>query len=249
LEQQRLWVLDQLESCNPVYNMPTAVRCTGSLNIAAIEQSLNEIVRRHEALRTTFSVVDGQPVQVIAPELILRLSVVDCRGFPTDESEDEIKQPFDLIQGPLVRAMLLRLDPQEHILLLTLHHTIADDRSLEVLARELATLYAAFTAGQPSPLAALPMQYADYALWQRQWLQGEPLEALLAYWKQQLDGAPSVLELPTDRPRPAVQSYRGARQSVVFPTHFAVALRELSCKEGATLCMIQLAAFQTLLHR
>jgi amino acid adenylation domain-containing protein len=214
-----------------------------------MEQSLNEIVRRHEVLRTTFAVADGQPVQVIAPELTLRLPVVDCRGFPADAGEDEIKQPFDLTQGPLVRATLFRLDQQEHILLLTLHHTVADDQSIEVLTRELATLYAAFTAGQPSPLAALPMQYADYALWQRQWLQGEPLEALLAYWKQQLDGAPSVLELPTDRPRPAVQSYRGARQSVVLPTHLAVALREFSCQEGVDLFMTLLAAFQTLLHR
>ena len=140
LAQQRLWFLEQLESGHPVYTIPAAIRCTGPLSMAALEQSLNEIVKRHEALRTTFAVADGQPVQVIAPELTLRLSVVDCRGFPADEAEAEIKQPFDLTQGPLVRATLFRLDPQEHILLLTLHHTVADDQSIEVFARELATL-------------------------------------------------------------------------------------------------------------
>ena len=255
--QQRLWFLDQLEPGNSVYNIPAAMCLRGALNGAALEQSLNEIVRRHEALRTTFSVMEGQPVQVIAPGLALTLPVVDLGNLLETEREaeaqrltiEEAQRPFDLAQGPLLRTTLLRLDKEEHILLLTMHHIVSDGWSMGVLFRELSALYEAFSAGKPSPLPELPIQYADFAVWQRQWLQGETLEAQLAYWKKQLDGVCPVLELPTDRPRPAVQTFRGARQSMVLSKSLTEAVKALSHQEGTTLFMTLLAAFQTLLYR
>jgi amino acid adenylation domain-containing protein len=255
--QQRLWFLDQWIPGSPVYTIPIAVRLTGRLQAAALEHSLNKIIRRHEALRTTFSVQEGQPAQVITPTLSLPLPVADLRALPETQREAEVgrrttveaQRPFDLAQGPLVRARLFQLGLEEYVLLLTLHHIIADGWSLGILFRELVTLYTASCLGQPSPLPELPIQYADFVLWQRQWLQGERLEQQLAYWKQQLHGIPPVLELPTDRPRPAVQSYCGARQSLVFPHPLSDALKALSRREGVTLFMTLLAAFQTLLHR
>jgi amino acid adenylation domain-containing protein len=254
--QQRMWFLDQWVPGSPVYIIPLAVRLAGHLRVAALEHSLNEIVRRHEALRTTFSVMDGQPVQVITPQLSLSLPVIDLRALPETERETEVRrlataeaqQPFDLTQGPLLRATLLRLGEHEQVLLLTLHHIVADGWSIGILLRELVALYAAFCLGQPSPLPELPLQYADFAVWQRQWLQAERLEPLLAYWTRQLQEL-SLLELPTDRPRPAVQSYRGACQSLRLPYTLSNALNALSRREGVTLFMTLLAAFQTLLHR
>ncbi len=255
--QERLWFLDQLEPGNPFYNIPAAVRLTGPLNVAALEQSLNEIVRRHETLRTTFATVDGQPVQVIAPTFILTLPVVDWRQLPEVEQSVEIQrlateeaqQPFDLTNGPLLRVTLLRLGEVEHVLLLTMHHIVSDGWSMGVLIWEIGTLYEAFATGKPSPLPELPIQYADFAHWQRQWLQDEVLEAQLSYWKQQLSGASSVLELPTDRPRPAVQTFQGARQRLVLPQPLTEALKDLSQEEGVTLFMTLLTAFKTLLYR
>lgn len=259
--QARLWFLDQLETGNPAYNISFTVHLKGLLNVTLLEQSLNEIVRRHKVLRTTFSTAENQPIQVIVPSLTLPLPVVNCQ-FTELEFEGEVQrwatqesqQPFDLSKGPLLRAKLLCLAQQEHILLLSMHHIIADEWSVEVLLREMAALYKAFLTGT-SPLPELPIQYKDFAYWQRQWLQREgehkasPLQIQLAYWKQQLDGAPAVLQLPTDRPRPAVQTYRGAQQSLELPKTLSEALKALSRQEGVTLFMVLLAAFQTFLYR
>ena len=255
--QQRLWFLDQLVPDAPIYNIPLAYRVTGQLNVAALEQSLGEIVRRHEALRTTFTAVDGQPIQVIAPEIDLRLPVVDLWEIPETERDadvqrlttQEAQQPFDLTTGPLLRVKLLRLDEAEHVLLLTMHHIISDGWSLNMLMRELTVLYEAFSTGKPASLPELPIQYADFALWQREWLSGAVLDSQLAYWKQQLGGELPVLELPTDRPRLPVQTYRGARQSFELSKDLTDALKALSRREGVTLFMTLLAAFKTLLYR
>jgi amino acid adenylation domain-containing protein len=255
--QSRLWFLDQLEKGNPAYNIAFAIRLQGALEVTLLEQSLNEMVRRHDILRTTFSMVDGQPVQVIASSFRLSLPVEDYQNLPEVERESEVRrlmtqearQPFDLTQAPLLRAKVLRLTQQEHIFILTLHHIIADEWSVEVFVREMAVLYKAFLAGSSSPLSELPIQYKDFTYWQRQWLQGEVLDTQLSYWKQQLDGVPAILPLPTDYPRPAIQTYRGARQSLELPQTVADGIVALSRQEGVTLFMVLLAAFQTLLYR
>ena len=267
--QQRLWFIDQLVPGNAFYNVPTALRLTGSLNLTALEQAFNEIVRRHEVLRTRFGVVEGQLVQAIpaqscanAPTLTINLPVIDLRELPADERELQAKQliteesqrPFNLATGPLLRLMLLKLDETEHILLLNLHHIICDDWSIGVLIRELSAIYTAFAQNQPSPLPELPLQYADFAHWQREWLQGEELETQLAYWRQQLDGI-TVLNLASDRPKPASTDvpvehlYRGATKFLELPPSLSEALEKLSQQEGVTLFMLLLAAFQTLLYR
>jgi amino acid adenylation domain-containing protein len=255
--QQRLWFLNQFEPDSPIYNMPKAVRMSGALNAGALQQTLDVIVARHEALRTTFTSIDGNPVQVIAESQPIELTVIDLREWPEAQRdaeaqrwlEKEAQRPFDLVHDRPLRATLLRLDATEHVLLLTTHHIASDGWSTGVLISELVALYDAFADGQPSPLRELPIQYADFALWQRDWLQGEVLEAQLAYWRQQLGGSLPVLELPTDRPRPAVQTYRGAKQSLLLPKTLMEALQALSRREGVTLFMTLLAAFQTLLHR
>ncbi len=255
--QQRLWFLDQYEPNSSVYNVPSAQRLRGPLDIGALEHSLGEIVGRHEALRTTFSVVEGEPVQVIAPAASISLPVSDLSHFANSEREEEARRlataearrPFDLSQGPLFRATLIRLDEDDHLLLLTMHHIVSDGWSMGVLHRELSVLYQAFSQGQPSPLADLPIQYADYAVWQREWLKKDELDRQLSYWKKQLEGVPAVLNLPTDRPRPAVQSHRGARQSITLSKELSEKLKGLSRTQGVTLFMTLLAAFQTLLYR
>jgi amino acid adenylation domain-containing protein len=255
--QQRLWFFDQLEPGLSAYNIPAAVRFKGPLNMAALERSLNEIIKRHESLRTTFGKVDGRPTQVIAPTLTIQLPVVDLRKLPASEQETEVRRlvtaeaqrPFDLSQGPLIRGTVLRLGDEEHVGLLTMHHIVSDGWSTGILVREVATLYVAFCAGGSSPLPALPIQYADFAHWQRQWLQGEVLETQIAYWKKQLIGAPALVDLPTDHPRPAVQTFRGAHQSLVLPKHLQEGFKTLSRQEGVTLFMTLLAAFKVLLYR
>ena len=255
--QQRLWFFDQLEPGLSAYNIPAAVRFQGPLNLAALERSLNEIVKRHESLRTTFGKVDGRPTQVIAPTLTIKLPVVDLRKLPASEQEAEVRRlvtaeaqrAFDLSQGPLIRCTVLRLGDEEHVGLLTMHHIISDGWSTGILVREVATLYVAFCAGGSSPLPALPIQYADFAHWQRQWLQGEVLETQIAYWKKQLANAPALIDLPTDHPRPAVQTFRGAHQSLVLPKHLQEGFKTLSRQEGVTLFMTLLAAFKVLLYR
>jgi amino acid adenylation domain-containing protein len=254
--QQRLWFIDQLEPGGSVYNFPAAVRLKGPLNMAALKQSLDEIVKRHEALRTTFAIVDGRPVQVIAPHLTLALPIVDLRGLPEFERESEVQRlatseaqrPFDLAEGPLVRTTVLRLGEDEHVGLLTMHHIVTDGWSTGILIREMAVLYDAFCSGRPASLPELPVQYADFAHWQRIWLQGELLETQLTYWKQQLLGAPPLIELPTDHPRPAVQTFHGAHQSILLPKTLGDALKAISRQEEVTLFMTLLAAFTILLH-
>jgi amino acid adenylation domain-containing protein len=258
--QQRLWFIDQLIPGNAIYNVPTVIRLTGRLNTSALEQTFNEIVRRHEVLRTTFKVLDGQPLQAISAEscangLTIPLCVLDLGQLPPDEREPEvnrivnaeIERPFDLSQGPLLRVTLLQLSETEHILLLNMHHIICDDWSIGVLIRELGTLYAAFAQNQPSMLQ-LPLQYADFAHWQREWLQGEVLENQLTYWRQQLNGI-SMLHLPTDKLKSPIQSYQGATQFIELPKNLTDALQALSQQEDVTLFMTLLAAFQTLLYR
>ena len=219
--QQRLWFIDRLTPGSPLYNMPMAVRLDGALNLDALERTLREIMRRHEVLRTSFVTVEGKPVQVIRPEAHADrfcLPLVDLSSLPEALREAEAKRlasaeavrPFDLETDALLRATVLRLDDQQHIALLTFHHIVSDGWSMGVLVKEVAALYNAFAQGLESPLTELPVQYADYAVWQREWLQGEVLEQQIGYWKQQLEGAPELLELPTDRPRPAVQTHRGA---------------------------------------
>jgi amino acid adenylation domain-containing protein/non-ribosomal peptide synthase protein (TIGR01720 family) len=255
--QQRLWFLDQLEPNSPTYNLPEALRLHGPLNLAALERSLNEIVRRHEVLRTTFATLDGQARQIIAPQLTLPLSIDDLRSLPPAEREAEAQrlmkaaaqQPFDLAIGPLLRARALRLADDDHIVLLTLHHIAGDDWSTNVLLQEVSALYDAFTHDRPSPLPELPLQYADFAHWQRAWLQGAVLEKQLGYWQQQLRGAPPLLPLPTDRPRPPVQTFNGAYHTFVLPPQLSLSIRALCQREGVTPFMLLLAAFQTLLHR
>jgi amino acid adenylation domain-containing protein len=256
--QQRLWFLDQLEPGSSFYNIFDTLSFDAPLDAQALEQSLNEIVRRHEVLRTTFSDVRGEPVQVIAQSLKLPLPVVDLKHLAEDErsteasrlSAEEYERPFNLARGPLVRAKLLRMADEESVLFLTMHHIVSDGWSLGILSRELRTLYEAYSAGLPSPLPELPIQYADFTVWQREWLQGDVLEAQMDYWKKQLAGAPSVLKLPTDHPRPSIQNFQqGANQWLNLPRSLTEPLKALSQREGATLFITLLAAFNVLLHR
>jgi amino acid adenylation domain-containing protein len=255
--QQRLWFLDQFEPGSAAYNVPAAVRLTGNLDIPALERSLNEVVRRHEALRTTFATRDGQPVQIIAESMQLPLLVLDLSNLGIEERAQEVSRltqaealrPFDLSAGPLLRTTLLRLSADEHVALLTMHHIVSDGWSMSVFLREVAALYEAFLTGREPPLKALPIQYADYAVWQREWLTGEVLETQLSYWREQLAGAAPLLNLPTDHPRPLVQTYRGASELFAVPESLVEALRKLSKREGVTLFMTLLAAFKTLLYR
>jgi hypothetical protein len=251
--QQRLWFLDQFQPGNPFYNMPVAVRLAGDLNLSALTQTLTEIVRRHEVLRTRYVTVGRRPAQVIDGAFELGLAVEDRRGrtpaeraaIARGEASSEAERPFELREGPVIRARLLAFADDDHLLLLSLHHIVSDAWSQGVLQRELRALYGAFSTGEPSPLPELPVQYADYAAWQRRWFSGEVEASQLAYWRGQLDGAAPVLDLPTDRPRPAEQSHRGASRAFTVPAALAGALRELSRREGATLFMTLLAAFDT----
>ena len=253
--QQRLWFLDQLVPNNPFYNVPAALRLTGSLKFSALQQTFNEIVRRHEALRTTLAVVSGQPVQRIAAAFHLPINVVDLRNLPKESRQteanrltaQEAQRSFNLSHDLLLRVTLLQLDDAEYLLMLNMHHIVSDGWSIGVLIQELGALYTAFASEKPSPLPALSIQYADFAKWQREWLQGEVLETQLAYWRQQLNGI-SMLNLPADRPRPAIQSYRGKRQFLQLPKQLSEALETLSQREGVTLFMTMLAAFKTLLY-
>ncbi len=255
--QERLWFRDRWEPGSPAYNRPLALRLTGPLDIAVLEQALSEIVRRHETLRATFPTKEGRPHRTITPPKALTIPVIDLNQWPRVERQDQAKRlaaeetqrPFSLASGPLLRATLLRIDPEDHVLLVVVHHIVFDGWSAQVFLRELAALYTAFSAGAFSPLPELPIQYADFAYWQRKQLQGEVLESELAYWEQQLGDSPHALELPTDRPRPAVLTFRGARQSLQLPKGLANSVRTLSQQEDVTLYVILLAAFQALLAR
>jgi len=255
--QQRLWFFNQLEPNSSVYNMPAAVKLTGKLKIDILSQSFNEIIRRHEILRTRFTVVDGEPIQVVEKGERFTFTVIDLPGIAEDNKQQEVlklaaieaQKPFDLLQDCLIRASLIQLSPRENVVLLTMHHIVSDGWSMGILIRELITLYTAFSLGQISPLPELPIQYADFAIWQRKWLQGEVLQTQLNYWKQQLNGSLPILELPTDKPRPAIQSSNGATQQFQLSKSLAEKLNNLSKQEGVTLFMTLLAAFKVLLYR
>ncbi|WP_254173999.1 amino acid adenylation domain-containing protein [Planktothrix pseudagardhii] len=255
--QEGLWFLSQLEPTNPFYNVPLALRLNGSLNVVALEKSLNKIIQRHEVLRTNFTTVEGQPVQVIALGLTLSVQVIDLSELPESEREiawglkarAQIQQPFDLSSSGLIQASVLKLTPTEHILLLTIHHIVWDAPSEGVLVKELAAFYTAYCNDLLPELPELPIQYADFAVWQRQWLQEDILESQLAYWKQQLSGAPEILELPTDRVRKATQTFRGACHRQALSKELTEALMILSQRKGVTLFMTLLAALFTLLYR
>ena len=254
--QQRLWLLDRLMPTGAAYNTAHLLQLSGELDPAALRAALNALVGRHEVLRTRFAMVDGQPVQVIAPELPMALGIEELRDCApearvteaTRRAQAEVEAPFDLERGPLIRARLFRLAPSEHWLLLVLHHIVTDGWSSGVLRHELTTLYSAFRRDEPSPLPALPIQYADFAQWQREWLQGAVLEQQLRYWRQKLAALPT-LELPSDRPRPAQASYRGGSVLFEVPEALTASLKGLSRREGATLFMTLLAAYQILLFR
>ncbi|MES1240893.1 MAG: non-ribosomal peptide synthase/polyketide synthase, partial [Acidobacteriota bacterium] len=252
--QERLWFLDQLEPGSPLYNIRIALRISGALDTAALEASLAEVVRRHEGLRTTFSFGKDGAFQVVH-EPAFRMARVDLSALPDRETEllrlgrEEGGRPFDLQRGPLLRGTLVRLADDDHAALVTQHHIVSDGWSLGVLVRETALIYEAFSQGQPSPLPELPIQYADYAAWQREWLTGEVLDAQLRWWTGELAGAPEVLDLPTDRPRPPVRSSIGAVEPIALPADLSESLHLLARREGATLFMVLMAGFQALLYR
>jgi hypothetical protein len=255
--QQRLWFIDQLQPGSVFFNVSTALRLSGALDVMAFGRALTEVVGRHEVLRTTFRTVDGEPFQIIGAAEDFPLRVIDLSGLVAGERDgrlrdlmsEEERAPFDLAEGPLLRAALVRLAANEHAVLFTIHHVICDGLSMAILIREVATLYEAFAAGRRSPLAELPVQYGDYAVWQRARLQGPELERQLSYWRRQLAGAPPLLALRGARPRPARQTFRGATLTQTLPPALSVAVRELAQREGTTLFVTLLAAFKALLFR
>jgi amino acid adenylation domain-containing protein len=255
--QQRLWFLDQYEPYNVLYNIPVAIRLNGLLNVTALEQSLNEILRRHEALRTTFSIVDHRPVQVIHEVSDFILTVIDLQESSSEKNEaraarlaaEEARKPFNLAEGPLLRVKLLRFAEDDHVLLITMHHIISDGWSIKVLMREVGELYEAHTNKREAALPELPIQYADFACWQRGWLQGERLAEQLSYWRTQLADAPPLLDLPTDRPRPTFKTFHGADLPLTLSKRLSEEIARLSRREGATLFMTLLSAFSAVLHR
>jgi surfactin family lipopeptide synthetase A len=255
--QARLWFFSQLESESAAYNMPEPLRLIGELNVGALERAIAEIVRRHEVLRTSFQLVDDAPVQQVTTVKFTLPPTIDLQSLSESAQSlrlrelalTEARQLFDLSQAPLFRVTLIRLADRSHVLLLTMHHIISDGWSMDILVRELAALYQSYCVNQPSTLPELPIQYADFAAWQRKWLMGAVLDRQLAYWKQQLSGAPSLLELPTDRPRPAIQTFNGKTASLEIDRELTQQLKSIGQKSGATLYMTLLAAFSTLLYR
>ncbi len=256
--QQQVWLLAQLMPEVPVYNECVTIHLPGPLNVSVFERSFTEFVRRHEAWRTSFPESNGLPIQMIHPAPTFQFPVIDLRHLPEDEREAEALRLatedagvlFNLAQYPLLRGKLIRLDDEEHRLFLTLHHIIFDGVAIyQVFLPELRAIYEAFLAGQPSPLPEPLIQYGDYALWQREQIQGDALAKHLAYWKEQLAGAPSSLELPTDRPRPPVQTYSGSMRPFALSRRLTDALKAMSSREGVTLYTTLVAAFQTLLYR
>lgn len=255
--QQRLWFLEQLKPGDPLYYSFQALLITGPLDVKALELSLNEITRRHEVLHTVFDTVGGDPVQRVLPFTPMSLRTINLSDVPADErhatleklAAEEKRRPFDIVQGPLIRALLVALSEHEHALLLTLHHIVSDGWSLGILCREMPALYEAFATGAPMPLPALPVQYADFAVWQREHLEGKVLEEQLSYWRTQLANVPSELELPADRPRPEIATFSGARVNFELTKELTEQLKALGRQEGTTLFMVLLAAFDTLLYR
>ncbi|HYO51726.1 condensation domain-containing protein, partial [Archangium sp.] len=254
--QHRLWFVDRMQPGQGVYNLPVLFSAEGALDVGAFTRSVEALVERHEVLRTVFSEEKGEPVQVVSPTLKVEVPVVDLRGVPEPErareaerlAREEMLRPFELSRGPLMRVVLLRLGEREYQVVMTLHHIVFDVWSMGVLLRELTELYAARVAGRPAVLPALPMQYGDYARWQREWLRGQVLEEQLAYWKKQLAGL-TMLELPVDRPRPAVPSFGGGTHTFVIPRSRVEALQALAKRQGSSLFMVMLAALKVVLAR
>ena len=255
--QQRLWFLDQLEPNSPLYNVPTVVQMSGTLNIEALRGALNGLASRHESLRTRFVEVDGSPTQVVDATLHLNLEIHDLSDRAAAQREGEaqslvqaeVNKPFNLSVGPPIRATLIRLGRDEHWFVLNIHHIVSDEWSLKICFGELTELYTDFCEQRTSNLSDLPIQYTDYTLWQREWLKGDIVEGQLAYWRRQLQGSPPVLELSTDHPRPSMQTFRGSIQSRVLPRELSETLTQLGAGYGATLFMVTIAAFKALLHR
>ncbi|MDF0674714.1 MAG: amino acid adenylation domain-containing protein [Nitrospira sp.] len=255
--QQRLWVLTQLEPHGASYNLPIALRLSGRLDVAALERSVNELVRRHEVLQTIVSLSDGQPVQTVTPASTMSVPLVALDHLSGSEREaavlrlatDEAQRPFELAYGPMLRVTLLKLDAEEHVLLLTMHHIVSDAWSSHILVREMTELYIAQVQGRPASLPELPAQYADFAIWQRQWLSGARLDRQVDYWKERLAGALEPLNLPMDRARSPVQTSRGASLTLLLSSELSAAMTELSRREGVTMFMTLLAGFYTLLFR
>jgi amino acid adenylation domain-containing protein len=255
--QQRLWLMDRIEPGVWVYNIPISIRLSGALNASALKASIGEIVRRHASLRTSFKTEGLEPVQSISPKSRLEWTSIylGALSWPQKETlarqlaKEEGRKPFDLERGPLLRVKLLRLEEGEHLILFTMHHVIGDGWSMSVLMREVSALYEQFRNGRQSTLEELEIQYADFAVWQREWLQGEEMERQLEFWKQKLDGAPQVISLPQDRPQPAAPSYHVAIQSIRIPANLTLSLKALSRREGVTLFMTLFSAFATLLYR
>ncbi|HVR95061.1 MAG TPA: condensation domain-containing protein, partial [Thermoanaerobaculia bacterium] len=249
--QQRLWFLEQLQPGSPVYHVPAAFRLEGELCVPALAAAFSTAVARHEALRTLFPSLDGEPAQVIVPPFPVELPVVDLGAAGEVErwTRELARRPFDLARGPLYRCALLRLSERESVFVLVLHHIVSDGWSVEILLRELTALYRAARTSIPAALPGLPVQYADFACWQRRWLAGEVLDAQLAWWRERLTGMPPVLELAPDRPRPPVQASRGGTRSLRLPAEIAAELAALSRRAGATLFMTLLAGFEALLAR
>ncbi|MEB3214888.1 MAG: condensation domain-containing protein [Nostocales cyanobacterium 94392] len=255
--QERLWFLNQLEGESATYNMPCAIRITGNLNINTLEKAFSEIIRRHEILRTNFRFIDDKPVQIIHSEFRLEIPVIDLQRLSVLERETQVAQLvknaaetiFDLENSSLLRLKILQLSPSEFILIFAMHHIISDGWSIDILMEELSIIYQAFYREKLSPLPELPIQYADFAAWQKQYLTRDKLAAQLNYWKQQLQDSPKLLELPIDRPRPAVQTFRGETQIVGLDIQLKEKLIALSQESGTTLFMTLQAAFATLLYR
>jgi hypothetical protein len=252
--QQRLWFLDQLDGNNATYTIPIALQLTGPLNLSVLQLCMREIVRRHETLRTTFPTSRHTPIQCIHMLPLIPIDVIDfTENDPTEkqaaieqEIQRELQRPFDLATGPLLRLRVLRESQQQHILLFTMHHIISDGWSTGILAQEFTALYNAFLAGEPSPLPELSIQYVDFVVWQRSYLQGERLNAHLAYWKQQLTGAPT-LKLPTDHPRSSISSAPGANYAEQWPLSLTQQLQSFSQQEDVTLFMTLLTGLLLLL--
>src|SRR5690606_19967878 len=254
--QQRLWFLDQLSPGNPFYNVEAAVPLDTRLDVGALERAINEIVRRHDVLRTTFRMIDGEPMQVVRPELHVDLPVVDLRSLRGSDRDAEVlrirteeaTRPFDLAEGPLLRTLLLRLEDARYLFLLSMHHIVSDGWSMGIFGREMEELYSAYLLGRPPALPELPIQYGDFAVWQQKYLAGPALQEQLGYWRRQLDGL-TPLELPLDHARPPVQTFRGAFHNIDLPDELARSVKELAKAEGVTLFMVLLAAFKILLYR
>jgi hypothetical protein len=255
--QQRLWFLDQMEPGNPYYNMPTALRLSGDLRVSALERAIDEVIRRHEVLQNCYVLEQGQPTQVRMPRRNPTLPIVDLsslEGASRDEHEQllaaaDARRPFALATGPVVRAVLIKRGKSSHAILFAMHHIVSDGWSVAVIVRELSTLYEAFCAGRPSPLPELPVQYADFAVWQRRWLESDGLESQLTYWRTRLGGQLPVIDIRADRPRPEIETFRGADEIQHLPSDLTRELNRLSIRENVTPFMTLVAAYKTLLYR